>query len=105
MIAGLLSDFVSLYRPEVSVDKFGATTTGYTLYGRVRAQVSWKSGTLSVQASEMFGDERLELLVRDSHPLEEKWLVEVRGSRYRVAAVDLNRRRGYRKAFLEKLND
>lgn len=104
MIAGLLNDWVTLMRPAVSTDGFGAETTSYESYGRVRAEVRWKSGTLSMELAELFPDVHLEVIVRDAHPAEAKWRVVHGGETYTVEAVERNRLKGMRRLICSKVN-
>ena len=104
MIAGLLNDWVTLLRPEVSTDGFGAETTSYESYGRVRAEVRWKSGTLSPELAELFPDVHLEVVVREAHPAAAKWRVVHEGEIYTVEAVERNRLKGLRRLICSKAN-
>lgn len=105
MIAGLLNEIVSLSRPVVSTDNYGAETTSYEFYKSVRAEVRWKSGQISNEAAELFAGEKMEVIVRDAHPIAAKWLVEYNGEKFGVTAVEHNRLKGLRRAFCDRLND
>lgn len=104
MIAGRLNDWVTLMRPEVSTDGFGAETTSYLPYGYVRAEVKWKSGALSPELSEVFADVHLEVIVRDAHPVAAKWRLVHAGETYTVDAAEHNRLKGLRRLICSKVN-
>ena len=104
MIAGLLNERVTLLRPSVSTDGFGAETTSYETYGEVRAEVRWKSGALSPELSEIFPDVHLEVMVRDAHPVAAKWRLVHAGDTYTVDAAEHNRLKGLRRLICSKVN-
>ena len=56
MIAGRLTEFVELRKPFVETDAFGSEKISFPKGRLVHAEVNWKSGHLSQEASELFPD-------------------------------------------------
>lgn len=105
MIAGRLNDFVTTVKATVVVDSFGAETITYTdNETRIRAEVKWKSGNASVQASEVFDDMKLEVLLRDAHEVAARWRIKYDGDTYLVEAVEKSRTKGYKRLVCSKVN-
>ena len=105
MISGRLTERVTLFAPVVSKDTFGADVISYPHGKTVHAEVNWKSGRLSEEASEIFPDGRLEVIIYDAHTVAEKWRLEYAGVAYTVGAIEHNRRRGFKRLICDKVND
>lgn len=104
MIAGRLTEYVTLQRPSVTTDGFGAETTVFTTTGTVHAEVRWKTGALSREAGELFPEDRLEVLIYDAHAVAAKWRVIYGDDTYQVIAVEHVRTRGLKRLVCEKVN-
>lgn len=104
MIAGRMTERVTLRAPSVEVDGFGAETTTWTDYRTVRAEVRWTSGSTRAEASELFQDVRLEVVVRSAHPVGDRWRLVFSGVEYNIAAVERNRVKGLLRLLCEKVN-
>lgn len=104
MIAGKLTERVTLLRPSVTTDAFGAESTDFTPEGVVHAQVTWKTGSLSREVSEFFPTGRIEVVIYDRHPAEAKWRVQYGADLFQVQAVEHVRLRGMKRLYCEKVN-
>ena len=67
MIAGRLTEYVELRKPVVATDSFGAEQISYPAGPTIHAEVNWKSGHLSQEASELFPDGRVEIILSLIH--------------------------------------
>lgn len=104
MIAGKLTERVTLQCPFVTKDEFGAESTDYSPGIAVHAQVTWKTGGIAREASEFFPGERIEVIIYDRHRCEAKWRVIYEGETFQVTAVERVRVRGMKRLFCEKVN-
>lgn len=105
MISGRLTEFVELRRPTVTTDAFGAEQISYPEGPRIHAEVIWKSGRLSQEASELFPDGRVEIIIYSAHEVAEKWRVVYQGVTYTVGAIEFNRRKGLKRLVCDKVNE
>lgn len=105
MIAGRLTEYVELRKPVVETDAFGSDKISYPEGRRVHAEVNWKAGHLSQEASELFPDGRVEIIIYAAHEVEEKWRVIYQGVTYMVGAIEFNRRRGLKRLVCDKVNE
>ena len=105
MIAGRLTEYVTLQYPVVDKDAYGSKVTTYVTCRRVHAEVQWKQGGTSQEVSELFPGVRLNVIVYSAHPVEEKWRVEYDGVPYIVTAVERSRTRGFKRLICEKVNE
>lgn len=105
MIAGRLTEFVDLYRPSATENDFGSDDITYTKVTTVHAEVVWKTGHISQEASELFPDGRVEIIIYAAHQVAEKWRVSYAGVTYTVGAIEHNRRRGLKRLICDKVND
>ena len=105
MIAGRLTEYVELRKPVVSTDSFGAEQISYPAGATIHAEVNWKSGHLSQEASELFPDGRVEIIIYAAHEVEAKWRVIYQGVTYTVGAIEFNRRRGLKRLVCDKVNE
>ena len=105
MIAGRLTEYVTLLRPVVTKDDYGSKVTSYVTCRRVHAEVQWKQGGTGLEVSELFPDVRLNVIVYYAHPVEEKWRIEYDGTPYNVTAVERSRTRGLKRLICEKVNE
>lgn len=105
MIAGRLTEFVVLQEPTVVTDAFGAEVISYTGGAPIHAEVNWKSGRLSQEASELFPDGRVEIVIYAAHTVAEKWRVVYQGVTYIVGAIEFNRRKGLKRLICDRVNE
>lgn len=105
MIAGRLTEFVVLQEPTVTTDAFGAEVISYTGGDPIHAEVNWKSGHISQEASELFPDGRVEIIIYSAHQVEEKWRVVYQGATYTVGAIEFNRRKGLKRLICDRVNE
>lgn len=105
MIAGRLTEFVTLYAPVVTRDKFNGEVITYPEGKTVHAEVNWKSGHLSEEASELFPDRRLEVIIYSAHTVSEKWRLVYAGVTYSVGAIEHVRTRGLKRLICDRVND
>ena len=105
MIAGRLTEFVDLYQPTATTNTFGSEDISYSKVATVHAEVVWKAGHLSQEASELFPDGRVEIIIYAAHNVAEKWRVVYAGVTYIVGAIEHNRRRGLKRLICDKVND
>lgn len=105
MISGRLTEYVTLYAPVAGTNKFGSEDISYPTGKRVHAEVVWKTGRISEEASELFPDGRIEVIIYDAHTVAEKWRLVYAGVTYSVGAIEHNRRRGLKRLICDKVND
>ena len=105
MIAGRMTERVVLLQPTSTEDKFGSEVVEFTALKTVHAEVQWKSGGTYEQASELFPDGHIEVIVRIAHPVEAKWRIRYNGELYNVTAVAPNRVKGLKRLICDKVND
>ena len=105
MIAGRLTEYVELRKPVVETDAFGSEKISFPKGRLVHAEVNWKSGHLSQEASELFPDGRVEIIIYSAHPVEEKWRVVYQGITYTVGAIEFNRRKGLKRLICDRVNE
>ncbi|MCR5841955.1 MAG: head-tail adaptor protein [Bacteroidales bacterium] len=104
MIAGKLTERVTLQYPYTVKDEFGSESTHFHPGVTVHAQVTWKTGAISRDAAEFFPTDRIEVVIYDAHQCEAKWRVIYEGETYQVVAVERVRLRGLKRLFCEKVN-
>lgn len=104
MIAGRLTEFVLLQKPSVTTDAFGSDIVSYSAGKLVHAELNWKAGHISQEASELFPDGRVEVIIYDAHEVAEKWHVVYAGVTYSVGAIEHNRRKGLRRLICDRVN-
>ena len=105
MIAGRMTERVVLIQPSATTNGFGSDVVSYTDVKTVHAEVQWKSGGTYQQASELFPDGHIEVIIRDAHQVEAKWRIRYNGEVYNVAAVAPNRVKGLKRLICDKVND
>lgn len=105
MIAGRMTERVVLMEPTATTDGFGSEVVTYSDFRTVHAEVQWKTGGIFLQASELFPDGHIEVIIRDAHPVEAKWRIRYNGEQYQVGAVAPNRVKGLKRLICDKVND
>ncbi|MBR1436131.1 MAG: phage head closure protein [Bacteroidales bacterium] len=105
MIAGRLTELVTLQRPTVSTDAFGAESTTFADSATVHAEVVWKTGNTGMQVGELFPSGHVEIIIRDAHEVSEKWRAVYDGTVYSVSALEHNRQRGLKRLICDKVNE
>lgn len=104
MIAGRLTDFIGVYRPTETSDGFGSSIVTWTFCRSIRAEVRFKGGRMSNEASELFSENGLEVWVRDAHRVQPHWRIYFKGDYYTVNAVEHGRLKGYNRLICDKVN-
>ena len=105
MIAGRMTEMVVLMQPSTATNGFGSDVVTFADFRTVHAEVQWKSGGTYQQASELFPDGHIEVIIRIAHPVEAKWRIRYNGEVYNVAAVAPNRVKGLKRLICDKVND
>ena len=105
MISGRLTEFVELYEPAVNKNDFGEEVVTFPKGVRVHAEVVWRSGHISQEASELFPDGRIEVVIYSAHRVAKKWQLVYAGVTYSVGAIEHNRRRGLKRLVCDKVNE
>ena len=105
MIAGRLTEFVTLLKPTTTRDGFGAEVVEYTATATVRAEVKWKSGSTSIESDERFPGTRLEVLLHDAHEVAAQWRLIYEGETFYVDAAEHGRQKGYRRLICDRVNE
>lgn len=106
MIAGRLSERLTILKPVTVVNAFGEESTTYTEQATVHAERVKESAMRRTEVSEHFPDHDAEFNVRNAHVIEENWRVkQLGGNLYTVVAIVPNRLRGYVTLNCERVNE
>jgi SPP1 family predicted phage head-tail adaptor len=108
MISGRMRDRVTLYRPVVHVDKFGAEETTYEEVKTVWAEIQHKDATTTEQVGEFFMGERIDILIRIQHEVRENWRVRQLtglGHLFHIRNIDPRPLKGLNRLICERVNE
>lgn len=105
MIAGKLTERITLLQPTEQKDAYGSVVKTYAEYGCIYAQLDWKGGNTSYREPEIVAGETLNFIIRDAHPVQCEWRVRYSGVLYHVNAINRNRRRAMKTLYCTKVNE
>lgn len=105
-MAGKMKYKLTLMEPVKETNDFGEEKTTYVKTRTVHAERVKHSGNRSEEAGEHFPDYSAEFNIRDSHPVQENWLVQLLGGYlYTVTNIIPNLDRGYNTLVCVRVNE
>lgn len=106
MIAGRMTEWLTVLKPTTVVNAFGEEHITYTEQATIHAERVKESAMRRTEVGEHFPDHDAEFNVRDAHTVEENWRVrQLGGLLYTVVAIVPNRQRGYVTLKCERVNE
>lgn len=103
-----MRDRVTLYRPVVTTDKFGAEHTTYEEVKTVWAEIQHKDATTTEQVGEFFMGERIDILIRNQHEIGDKWRVRQLtglGHLFNIRNIEPRPLKGLNRLICERVNE
>lgn len=103
-----MNERVTLKKPVITEDKFGSPRTEYVDVKTVHAEIQWKGGSTGLEAGELFMNERIDVLIRIQHKIEEGWRVQQIGMNrnlFHISAIEPNREKGFNRLVCERVNE
>lgn len=93
MKAGLLNEIINIYSHLQSINKYGEVTSYPVLKTTTRANVSWNTGTRSIENDEIVYGYTKTFTVRSYVDISNTDIIEWQDMRYRIISIE--NRRGY----------
>lgn len=95
-----------ILQPVVAADEAGGEDTQYRAVRTIHAEHVKFSGRRSEEVGEHFPDYRAEFNIRDAHPIQPNWRVQLLGGDlYTVVAITPNLDKGYKTLVCERVNE
>ena len=89
MRAGLLNSVISVEKPEVVSDEFGANSLQWVnLIPKTRAKVTYSSGNRTNENNEIIFSYEVIFTVRFYHPITERMRIIWEGQKYRILSIE-----------------
>lgn len=104
MLAGRLTEQITLLKPLVVIDRYGAEATTWEESPIIRAEVQWKGGETTEQNGELFETRRVDVLIR-WREVDASWRVKHDGILYNISAIEPNRRKQFKRLICKKVNE
>ena len=104
MRAGLLTERVLVLHPTITTNKVGEQITDYENMTAIRARdVSFRQQR-QLDSGEVWMQGQRDIEVRMYHDICDNDLIELRGKRYRILAIDTDRAQMCKRITLEEVN-
>lgn len=92
MRAGLLNSVISVEKPEVVTDEFGANTLKWVQHiPKTRAKVTYNSGSRANTNNEIIFAYEVVFTVRIYHQIDERMRIRWEGKKYRILSIEEDR--------------
>ena len=92
MRAGLLNSIVSVEKPEVISDEFGANSLKWVQHiPKTRAKVTYNSGSRANTNNEIIFAYEVVFTVRIYHQIDERMRIRWEGKKYRILSIEEDR--------------
>lgn len=92
MRAGLLNSVISVEKPEVVTDEFGANTLNWVQHiPKTRAKVTYNSGSRANTNNEIIFAYEVVFTVRIYHQIDERMRIRWEGKKYRILSIEEDR--------------
>lgn len=92
MRAGLLNSVISVEKPEVVSDEFGANSLKWVQHiSKTRAKVTYSSGSRANENNEIIFAYEVVFTVRIYHQIDERMRIRWEGKNYRILSIEEDR--------------
>lgn len=92
MRAGLLNSVISVEKPEVVSDEFGANSLKWVQHiSKTRAKVTYSSGSRANENNEIIFAYEVVFTVRIYHQIDERMRIRWEGKYYRILSIEEDR--------------
>ena len=88
MRAGILNDVIEIWTPTETINDYGERTLTWTKKYTTRANVSWDSGSRTMENSEIVNNYTKTFTVRSYVPVVEKDEIHWQEKKYRIISVE-----------------
>lgn len=105
MRAGLLNEIIELWKPFVSKNEVGASTTTYKKDEVLRANVRHNNMNRSVQENEVFYDTTKTFIIRRYVSIDETYRIKYQGQTYRVISIEDDRQQNQKIIIADRVNE
>ncbi len=89
MRAGLLTEVISVEKPIIGSNEYGATPTQWeTFIGKTKANVTYTSGNRLIENNEIFFAYEVIFTVRIYHQINEQMRIIWKNKKYRILSIE-----------------
>ena len=88
MNAGRLTEVISIERPSIAQNDFGANSIQWQKYIQTRADVTFESGTRAIENNEVIFSYNKVFTIRYYHDIDEKDRIIWNGKKWRILSLE-----------------
>lgn len=105
MQAGLLNEFIEIYRPKIDTNEYGEQVQVYHKCYETRAQVIYNNGNRTTSNNEIIFEYQKTFKVRRYVQLNENYQLKYQGKFYRILSIEDIRQYNHKVIIAELINE
>lgn len=105
MQAGLLKEYITILKPNLSKNEYGEQIQEYIKSSETKSQVRFNNGNKSISNDEVVSNYVKTFIVRRYIEVNENYIIEWNKKKYRILSIEDNRQFNYKQIIAELINE
>lgn len=105
MQAGLLTEIIEIYKPELSTNEFGEQVQNFVKCYETKARIIHSTGSKNIENNEIVSNYSKTFQIRYYVQLNETYQIKFQGKMYRITSIEEVRQYNYKEVIAEIINN
>lgn len=105
MQAGLLREYISIYKPQLSKNEYGEQIQEYERVYQTKSQVKFNNGNRGISNDEVVSNYVVTFIMRRYISIAENYIIQWYDRKYRILSIEDNRQYNYKSVIGELINE